>query len=171
MPRQARIDAPGALQHIIIRGIERRTIFKNDTDREDFIDRLGNLLQETETACYAWAFMTNHVHLLLRTGATSISTVMRRLLTGYAVSFNRRHRRYGHLFQNRYKSILCEKDPYLKQLVGCIHLNPFRAGIVETVQALRTYPFSGHCALMGKKDIFWQNTAYVLALFGKTVAI
>ena len=169
MPRQARIDAPGALQHIIIRGIERTVIFKNDTDREDFINRLGNLLQETETACYAWAFMTNHVHLLLRTGATSISTVMRRLLTGYAVSFNRRHRRYGHLFQNRYKSILCEKDPYLKQLVGYIHLNPFRAGMVETVQALRTYPFTGHCALMGKRDILWQDTAYVLALFGKTV--
>ncbi len=135
MPRQARIDAPGALQHIIIRGIERKVIFKNDTDREDFIDRLGNLIEETETACYAWAFMTNHVHLLLRTGATSISTVMRRLLTGYAVSFNHRHRRYGHLFQNRYKSILCEKDPYLKQLVGYIHLNPFRAGMVETVPA------------------------------------
>jgi len=169
MPRQARIDAPGALQHIIIRGIERRAIFKNDTDRDDFIDRLGNLLPETETACYAWAFMTNHVHLLLRTGATSISTVMRRVLTGYAVSFNRRHRRYGHLFQNRYKSILCEKDPYLKQLVGYIHLNPLRAGIVETVQALKTYPFTGHCALMGKKDILWQDTANVLALFGKTI--
>ena len=83
MPRQAGIDAPGALQHIIIRGIERRSIFNNDTDRDDFIDRLGNLLQETETASYAWAFMTHHVHLLLRTGTTSISTVMRRLLTGY----------------------------------------------------------------------------------------
>jgi REP element-mobilizing transposase RayT len=98
MPRQARIDAPGALQHIIIRGIERRAIFETDTDRDDFIDRLGNLLEKTETACYAWAIMDNHVHLLLRTGTTSISTVMRRLLTGYAVSFNRRHRRYGHLF-------------------------------------------------------------------------
>jgi hypothetical protein len=94
---------------------------------------------------------------------------MRRLLTGYAVNFNRRHRRYGHLFQNRYKSILCEKDPYLKQLVGYIHLNPYRAGIVETEKALRTYRFTGHCALMGKKDIVWQDTAYVLALFGKTV--
>jgi putative transposase len=85
----------------IIRGIERRAIFENDTDREDFIDRLGNLIQETQTACYAWAIMTNHVHLLLRTGMTSIARVMRSAeggLTGYAVSFNRRHRRYGHLF-------------------------------------------------------------------------
>ena len=169
MPRQARIDAPGALQHIIIRGIERKSIFKNDTDRQDFIDRLDKLLQDTETACYAWALMTNHVHLLLRTGKAPISTTMRRLLTGYAVSFNHRHRRHGHLFQNRYKSILCEEEPYLKQLVGYIHLNPFRARIVETIQALETYPFTGHCALMGKKSILWQDTVYVLALFGKTV--
>ena len=61
--------------------------------------------------------MTNHFHLLLRTGAAPIATVMRRLLTGYAVSFNRRHRRHGHLFQNRYKSILCQEDPYLLELV------------------------------------------------------
>lgn len=169
MPRLARIDAPGALQHIIIRGIERKAIFKNDTDRLDFIDRLDKLLQDTETACYAWSLMPNHVHLLLRTGKTPISTTMRRLLTGYAVSFNRRHRRHGHLFQNRYKSILCEEDAYLKQLVGYIHLNPFRGRIVETLQALESYPFSGHCALMGKKEISWQDTSYVLAIFGKTV--
>ncbi len=169
MPRKARIDAPGALQHIIIRGIERKAIFKNDADRQDFIDRLDNLLQDTQTACYAWALLTNHVHLLLRTGKTPIPTTMRRLLTGYAVSFNRRHRRHGHLFQNRYKSILCEEEPYLKQLVGYIHLNPFRARIVESLKELKTYPFSGHCALMGNKRILWQDTGYVLALFGKTV--
>ena len=169
MPRQARIDAPGALQHIIIRGIERKAIFKNQTDRQDFIDRLGNLLPDTQTACYAWALMTNHVHLLLRTGTTTISTPMRRLLTGYAVTFNRRHKRHGHLFQNRYKSILCEEDAYLKQLVGYIHLNPLRARIVDTFQALDAYPYSGHCALMGKKTIGWQDTGYVLAQFGKTL--
>jgi REP element-mobilizing transposase RayT len=168
MPRQARIDAPGALQHIIIRGIERKAIFKNDTDRDDFIHRLGTLLEESETACYAWAFLTNHVHLLLRTGKLPISSVMRRLLTGYALGFNRRHRRHGHLFQNRYKSILCEEDTYLKQLVAYIHLNPLRAGVVNSVQALIAYPFTGHGALMGKNDILWQDTAYVLAIFGKT---
>jgi len=116
MPRQARIDAPGALHHIVIRGIERRRIFADDTDREDFIERMSALLLETRTRCYAWALMTNHVHLLLRTGNVPIASIMRRLLTGYAVRFNRRHRRYGHLFQNRYKSVLCEEDPYLKQL-------------------------------------------------------
>jgi REP element-mobilizing transposase RayT len=103
MPRKARIDAPGALHHIICRGIERRKIFDDDADRENFLDRLGIILKETSTPCYDWALIPNHVHLLLRTGKVPISTVMRRLLTGYSVSFNRRHRRHGHLFQNRFK--------------------------------------------------------------------
>ena len=108
MPRKARIDAPGALHHIICRGIERRKIFLNDIDRDDFVDRLSMIVSESETLCYAWALIPNHFHLLLKTGNTPITTVMRRLLTGYAVGFNRRHRRHGRLFQNRYKSILCQ---------------------------------------------------------------
>jgi len=116
MPRKARIDAPGALHHIIVRGIERRKIFLDDTDRNSFLDRLGATLKNTTTPCFAWALIPNHVHLLLRTGLTPLSTVMRRLLTGYAVYFNRRHHRHGHLFQNRYKSILCQEDAYLKEL-------------------------------------------------------
>jgi putative transposase len=109
---------------IIVRGIERRKIFWDDVDRDSFIDRLGQVLAETHTDCFAWALIPNHVHLLLRSGLTPISTVMRRLLTGYAVQFNRRHRRHGHLFQNRYKSILFQEDPYLTELVRYIHLNP-----------------------------------------------
>lgn len=170
MPRQARIDAPGALHHIVVRGIERREIFEDDKDREDFLERLSGLLQETATPCYAWALMTNHVHVLLRTGTVPIATIMRRLLTGYAVKFNRRHGRYGHLFQNRYKSILCEEDGYLKQLVAYIHLNPVRAEIVTGVAALRSFPFTGHSALMGKRVRSWQDTQYVLTLFGRTVS-
>ena len=130
MPRKARIDAPGALHHIVIRGIEGTAIFKDDQDRQDFLDRLCVLLQETVTPCYAWAMMTNHVHLLVRTGQVAVTSVMRRLLIAYAVRFNRRHRRYGHLSQNRGNSILCEQDRYLRQLVTDFHLNPVRAGIV-----------------------------------------
>jgi putative transposase len=113
VPRKARIDAPGALHHIIVRGIDRNPIFKGSEDYENFLVRLGRVLQETSTTCYAWALIPNHVHLLLRTGTTPISTVMRRLLTGYAQAFNRRYNRHGYLFQNRYKSFLCETDPYL----------------------------------------------------------
>jgi REP element-mobilizing transposase RayT len=104
MPRRSRIDAPGALHHIIVRGIERRAIFKDDLDREKFLEKLGSVLAESRTPCFAYALMRNHVHLLLRTGTVPIATVMRRLLTGHAMYFNRRYRRHGHLFQNRYKS-------------------------------------------------------------------
>ena len=102
MPRKSRIDKPGAHHHIIARGIDRKNIFKDDKDRDDFLERLGAIIEETLTYCFAWALIPNHFHLLIKTGATPISTMMRRLLTGYAVSFNRRHRRYGQLFRNRY---------------------------------------------------------------------
>ena len=107
MPRQARIDAPDALHHIMVRGIERRAIFRDNKDKDDFVERLGDIIKGTSTSCYAWSLLSNHAHLLLRTGRHPIATVMRRLLTGYAVTFNRRYNRHGQLFQNRYKSILC----------------------------------------------------------------
>jgi len=169
MPRQARIDAPGALQHIVIRGIERKSIFKDVRDRDNFLGRLGIILPETSTPCYAWALLRNHVHLLLRTGLVPIATVMRRLLTGYAQQFNRRHRRHGQLFQNRYKSFLCEEDPYLLELVRYIHLNPIRAGVVEGLKELRSYGYCGHSVLMGKYENAWQDTDYVLGFFGRTL--
>jgi len=144
MPRKARIDAPGALHHIIVRGIERRRIFSDDQDRDNFVERLGNIVTQTQTFCFAWALIPNHAHILLRTGQTPLATVMRRLLTGYAVSYNRRHRRHGHLFQNRYKSILCQEDAYLLELVRYIHLNPLRAKIVRSLTDFDKYPYSGH---------------------------
>jgi REP element-mobilizing transposase RayT len=158
------------LHHLIIRGIERTVIFTDDGDRENFLRRLSTLLTASQTPCYAWALMSNHAHLLLRTGSVPIAALMRRLLTGHAVSFNRRHRRHGHLFQNRYKSILCEEDHYLRQLVAYIHLNPLRAGMVADAAALKSYPFTGHSALMGRVARSWQDTDYVLALFGHSAS-
>jgi len=167
MPRQSRIDAPGALHHVMIRGIERREIFQDDKDRESFLDRLGGILLESSTPCYAWSLLSNHAHFLLRTGQIPISRVMRKLLTGYAVTFNRRYHRHGHLFQNRYKSILCEEDAYLQELVRYIHLNPLRAGLVKDLSELGSYAYSGHCVLMGKKKRAWQDRDYVLRYFGQ----
>ena len=170
MPRKARIDAPGALHHIVARGIERRSIFEDDTDRDNFISRLETILTDTQTACYSWALIPNHFHLLLRTGATSLSTVMRRLLTGHAIFYNYRHRRNGHLFQNRYKSVLCQEDTYLLELVRYIHLNPLRAGIVKDMGQFHRHPYCGHSALLGRYDRNWQDTDYVLKLFDKSVS-
>jgi hypothetical protein len=94
---------------------------------------------------------------------------MRRLLTGYAVTFNLRHRRTGHLFQNRYKSIVCEEEPYLLELVRYIHLNPLRAGVVGDMEALDRYPWSGHAVLMGVQKLAGQNTAEVLGRFAGSI--
>lgn len=165
MPRHARIDAPGALHHIIIRGIEKRAIFRDDHDRLNYLARIEKIFTQTSTTCLAWSLMTNHSHFLIRTGRVSIATVMRRLLTGYAVSFNLRHHRHGQLFQNRYKSFLCEEEPYLLELTRYIHLNPLRAGIVSDLAALDSYTFSGHSVLMGSHTNAWQSTDAVLKRF------
>ncbi len=170
MPRLARLDAPGVLHHIMVRGIERRAIFRHDQDRYDFLNRLEVLLPECQMECYAWVLMKNHVHLLLRSGVTGISQMMRRLLTGYAVYFNRRYRRHGQLFQNRFKSIICQEDTYFKELVRYIHLNPVRAKVVDDIGGLNDYPFCGHSTLMGKFDRPWQQTGYVYKFFGQKVS-
>ena len=166
MPRGARLDAPGTLHHVIIRGINRRRIVDSDMDREDFVASMGTLAADTETKIYAWALMTNHAHILLRSSSLGLSGYMRRLLTGYAIRYNRRHKRFGHLFQNRYKSIVCEEDAYFKQLVRYIHLNPLRAKLVASYAKLDRYPWCGHSAILGKVEREWQDSAYVLKWFG-----
>ncbi|OPY79957.1 MAG: Transposase IS200 like protein [Syntrophorhabdus sp. PtaU1.Bin153] len=165
MPRKARIDAAGALHHIIVRGIERGVIFRDRTDRDRFVQRLSGILTETATQCFAWTLIPNHLHLLLKTGTTPIGRVMQKLLTGYAVSYNRRYARSGHLFQNRYKSILCQEEPYLLELVRYIHLNPIRAGIAADMDALDRFAYCGHGVLIGRRQNDWQNTDEVLGRF------
>ena len=167
MPRQARLDGPGTLHHVIIRGIEKRRIIDNQEDGEDFVSRMGQIALDTGTVIYAWSLMTNHAHILLRSGRSGLSKYMRRLLTGYAIAYNRRHFRHGHLFQNRYKSIVCEEDFYFRDLVRYIHLNPLRAKVVEDMFELEKYPWCGHGVLMGRLKNEWQNRDYVLAWFGR----
>jgi putative transposase len=166
MPRKSRIDAPGALQHIISRGINRQAIFSDKADYKDFLNRLGDILSKSNTSCYAWALLPNHFHLLLRTGDVPVSRVIQRLLTGYVVTFNRRHRHFGHLFQNRYKSILCQEEPYLLELVRYIHLNPLRAKLVSDYKALGRHPYCGHSVILGYRKNDWQDAEYILGLFG-----
>lgn len=166
MPRLARLDAPGVLHHVMGRGIERNDIFLNNKDRNDFISRLSLLVDESATEVYAWTLMPNHFHLLLKTKNRSLSSSMRKLLTGYVVNYNRRHKRYGHLFQNRYKSIVCQEDAYLMELVRYIHLNLLRGGLVKDMNGLNRSPWSGHSALLGNKERKWQDVEYVLTYFG-----
>ena len=165
MPRQARLDTPGTLHHVMMRGIERKRIFREDEDRKDFVSRLRKLSQETGTRLLAWSLLKTHVHLLLFSGPSGLSLFMRRLLSGYSQAFNRRHKRNGHLFQNRYKSIICEEETYLLELVRYIHLNPLRASAVASLAGLDRYPWSGHGALVGKEKNDWQERNYVLQQF------
>ena len=167
MPRQARLDSPGTLHHVMLRGIEKRHIVIDSIDADAFLARLGEVAHATGTSIYAWALMPNHAHLLLRSGPGGLPIVMRRVLTGYAQHFNRRHHRHGHLFQNRYKSIVCDEDEYFRALVRYIHLNPLRAKLIGTLRELDRYPRAGHAVVMGHVQRDWQDRQYVLAWFGR----
>jgi putative transposase len=166
MPRQARLDAPGTLHHVMVRGIEGTPIVRDEVDREDFVARLARLVETSGLTVYAWALLPNHAHFLVRTGSRPLARGMRSLLTGYAGTFNRRHKRVGHLFQNRYKSIVVEEEPYLLELVRYLHLNPLRAKIVPTLRTLDWYPWSGHSGLLGTVPRPWQATREILGYFG-----
>jgi putative transposase len=168
MPRHARLDAAGTVHHVIGRGITGAKAFATKKDKTDFLLRVAERCKADGFIIYAWAVMDTHFHLLVRTGTTGISSIMRKILTGYSVNFNRRHKRHGHLFQNRFKSIICEEDPYLLELTRYIHLNPQRAGTLQNMDELDAYPFTGHSALMGLSDRPWQDKDGVLSSFGKT---
>ncbi|HET7319409.1 MAG TPA: transposase [Nitrospirota bacterium] len=152
----------------MVRGIDKSNIFRDNEDKAHFLERLGKNVKEGQCSVYAWVFMSNHVHILFRSGKDGISTVMRKLLTGYAQYFNRKHGRSGHLFENRFKSILCDEDNYLLALIRYIHLNPVRANIVTTIEQLDRYPWSGHRTLIGKTKLPWMDTDHVLTEFGST---
>ena len=168
MPRAPRLDTPGTLHHVIARGIERCSIFRDNRDRTDFLDRIRRLFRETGTTLYAWSLLSNHAHLLARSGPAGISKPLHRLLGGYATTFNHRHHRCGHLFQNRFKSTLVEEESYFLELLRYIHLNPLRAGIVADLDALARYPWSGHAVVLGRRAFDAQDCEFVLRQFGTT---
>lgn len=152
MPRQPRIDAPGAVHHVWTRGIEKRSIFLDDEDRDDLVARFCRVLPESQAGCLAWALLSNHIHLVVRTGDRPLSELMKRVNTGFAVRFNRRHDRSGHLFQNRFGSRLISGDRDLLGVVVYVERNPLAAGIVKNVDELAQYRWSGLGALVGKRD-------------------
>jgi len=168
MPRQARIDYPGAVHHVLARGINRGGIFVDDDDRNQFLIKLSTGLLKDPLSCFAWALMPNHVHFLLRSAGGALSSFMHRLLTGYAAYFNHRHRRVGYLLQDRFKSILCDEKAHLRKLIRYIHLNPIRGGLVKDIWELNRYPWCGHSVILGNQRADWQDVNTVLALFGRT---
>jgi putative transposase len=150
----------------MMRGIERREIFVDDHDRRDLLARLDRLIPEWGGDCFAWSFMTNHVHLVLRTGPVPLAKVMHRLNTGFAGRFNRERDRVGYLFQNRFKSRLVYDDADLVNLIRYVHLNPVRSGYVADLGQLACHPWSGHGALVGARTALrFESVDTTLALF------
>jgi REP element-mobilizing transposase RayT len=166
MPRQRRQDAPGRTYHVTARGVNRRPIFLEDEERRQFLARLDTVLRWSGARCYAWALMPNHAHLLLRRGEATLGETLHRLLLMHAMRFNEAHARVGHLFQNRAWTHEVESDEEFLVQVRYIHGNPFRAGIVSSLDELAEYPWTGHSALLGNHPAPFQDTGYVLRQFG-----
>ncbi len=168
MPRRGRLHIPGGCYHVIGRGLERRYIFREQQDKQEFLERLGRCLSVSQSQCLAWALMSNHYHLLIRVGSQPLANLMSPLLGGYGGYYNRRHDRTGYVFQNRFKSILCDEDSYLLELVRYIHLNPCRANMVSGLDALDSYPWTGHRGMVNKNQYSWHAVDEVLCRFGES---
>lgn len=166
MPRTGRLHIPGGCYHLIGRGLERRYIFEHAIDKRDFLTRFGKLLERTSCQCLAWTVMSNHYHFLVRVSSIPLSKLMAPLLGGFAGAYNRRYDRTGYVFQNRYASILCDEDNYLLKLITYIHLNPLRAGMLDSLDDLGHYPWSGHAGMLGRHIQDWHATSETLSHFG-----
>ncbi len=155
----------------MLRGIERRPIFHDPVDCEVFATKLEQLVPALGFRCFAWAFLPNHVHFALQTGPTPLARLMARLGTGYARYFNTRHKRVGHLFQNRYRSRVVDGEPDLQGLVLYIHQNPVRAGLVPDVGGLEQFAWCGHGACIGTRPArAFESPEDTLLLFGDRMA-
>lgn len=165
MPRRKRIRIPGALYHIFNRGVEKKNIFLDETDRIKFLDLINTTLKNFNFKIYAYVLMPNHFHLLLEDIDGNISQIMKIISENYTMYFNYKYKRVGHLFQDRYKSIIVEKKFFLKDLVRYIILNPIRAGIAKN---LNEYKWSSYYEYMGKNKKFHLTTTdWIYSYFNK----
>lgn len=151
----------------MVRGLDRSPVFAQPSDCWDWLERLERKAAELGAVVFAWALMSNHAHLVLRTGPSGLARFMAGLNTGYARGFNLRHDRSGHLFENRYRSLLVGDESYLRTLVRYVHLNPLRAGRVASLDELARWPWTGHAALMGRAWHPFQAVDEVLSWFGR----
>ncbi len=169
MARKPRVHFPAALYHVIARGNQKQAIFRDERDFRTYLSYLSEYKKRHCFRLYAFALMENHLHLLLEVGESPLSKIMQVLQFRYTRYFNKRYRKIGHLFQGRYKAILCEREAYLLELVRYIHLNPVRGGVVEDPGR---YPWTGHLSYMGNGKDDLVDKDFVLSQFGgkKTMA-
>jgi putative transposase len=163
MARRPRIFAPGLLYHVIVRGNQRQKTYRGDSDYEAYLERLNHYRRRYEVKLYAYCLMPNHAHLLVETGRQPLAKFMQGVQQSYTQYFNRSHRKVGHLFQGRYKAIVCDKDSYLLELVRYIHNNPIRSRLVARSEQ---YRHSSQRAYLGLEKSRIVHTGLVLELFG-----
>lgn len=168
MARPLRIEHPGALYHVTSRGDGREDIYLDDSDRQQFLQILGKVCRRMEWRCYAYCLMGNHYHLLIETPKANLARGMRQLNGVYTQTFNRVHRRVGHVFQGRYKAILVQRDPYLMELCRYIVLNPVRAKMARKAES---WLWSSHQVILGTRAAPpWLYRDEVLSLFSNQAA-
>jgi len=165
MTRPLRIEYPGAVYHVTSRGNEKKAVFKDDLDRENFLNTLQQVNKRYNWLCHAYCLMTNHYHLLIETPDANLSLGMRQLNGVYTQLFNKRHNRTGHLFQGRFKGILIQKDSHLLEVCRYVVLNPIRAGMAKNPQQ---WKWSSYRATAGKeKSHSSLTTHWVLGQFSE----
>jgi len=148
MPRIRRLVFPGGFYHLFNRGLNRKVIFPSPNDYLKFLGKLFDLKKDSDFIVYAYALLPNHFHFLMETGKTPLAKIMGRLLTSYGVYFNKKYQKRGPLFEDRYKSILIQKDSYFLQLSRYIHLNPVKAGLANNPAG---YVYSSFAEIIGKR--------------------
>jgi len=168
MARKPRLYIPGALYHVMLRGNDGQHIFDNNEERSHFLSLVAEGVGRYGHRIHAYCLMDNHVHLLIQMGQTPLSKVMQNISFRYTRWMNRRHHRTGHLFQGRFRAILCDEDAYLLELVRYIHLNPVRAGIIATPEE---HPWSGHRAYLGIESVPWLTSDWCLSRFAANLKV
>jgi putative transposase len=166
--RKPRVYSPGAAYHVTLRGNAGQALFFDNRDRTRFYLLLQEGIERFRHRIHAFCLMSNHVHLAIQVGDIPLSRIMQNLSFRYTRWINWRQHRTGHLFQGRYKALMVDADAYLLELIRYIHLNPVRAGIVKGPEA---YPWSGHRAYLGREEIPWLTTDWVLGQFSKKASL
>lgn len=162
MARKPRVHFPGALYHVIARGNRGQEIFRDDQDHDLYLRYIREYKERFHFCLHAYVLMVNHVHLLIEVGEVPLSRIMQVLQFRYTRRYNWKYALVGHLFQGRYKAILCDKDSYLLQLSAYIHLNPVRAGIVKDPSE---YPWSSYRSYITRDRFSLADRSFVLSLF------
>ncbi|SHJ57504.1 REP-associated tyrosine transposase [Paramaledivibacter caminithermalis] len=171
MPRRAREKSSTGIYHVILRGINRQRIFEDDEDYEKLLETLKDNKKVSGYKIYAYCFMSNHIHLLIKEGEEDLGTIFRRIGATYVYWYNWKYNRHGHLFQDRYKSEVVENDRYFLTVLRYIHQNPLKAGIVEDISK---YPWSSYreyiakpmiCDIEMALSLFTEDRQKAIALF------